>query len=123
MGLLVPVYAFSGGGWTVDSWMMMPSSGLSWFSTGLGTLLAGWLAMLSAALLRESGAAFAAPLFERVLDGLGFALGVACRSDAIRTYGTWITRVERHGLTAQGTSVRRHREILEGRAPCSALDG
>lgn len=53
MGLLLPVYAFSGGRWAVDSWMTMQSSSPLWFSTGLGALIVVWLVILSATLLLQ----------------------------------------------------------------------
>lgn len=51
MGLLLPVYAFSGGRWAVDNWLTVQSDSPLSFSTGLGALIVVWLVILSAVLL------------------------------------------------------------------------
>jgi uncharacterized membrane protein YphA (DoxX/SURF4 family) len=53
MGLLLPIYAFSGGRWAVDSWLTVQSNSPLWFSTGLVALVVAWLLILSATLLLQ----------------------------------------------------------------------
>lgn len=53
MGLLLPVYALSGGGWAVDRWLTLQTSNRFHLSTGLVMLAIIWLLTLSATLLLQ----------------------------------------------------------------------
>jgi len=57
--------------------LIASSLGIGLWSVGTVAPALAFLRQPPAALLRESGAAFAKPLFERVVGGLGFAFGVA----------------------------------------------
>lgn len=55
MGFLLPVCAFRGGSWAMDSWLMGQAGCPLWFSTGSRALIGVWLISLSATLCDLGG--------------------------------------------------------------------